>query len=93
MAQKIIELECPGCAAALSMDMKICPKCYRPIIISSLNTIREFTTMDLKKHTNTYNKAMAANPDSYELNMSLAFCYLKLKLYDKAIPCFEKALE
>lgn len=36
---------------------------------------------------------MADHPDDGILNTSLAFCYLKLKLYDNAISCFEKALE
>lgn len=36
---------------------------------------------------------MVNHPDDKTLNMSIAFCYLKLKLYDKALPCFEKAIE
>jgi len=36
---------------------------------------------------------LADNPDNDALNMSVAMCYLKLKLYDKALPAFEKAIE
>ena len=93
MSQGVIELECPGCAAPLTTSTKTCPKCFRPIVISTLNTISGFSPIDLKKQANTYSKAMVNNPDNDELNMSIAFCYMKLKLYDKAIPCFEKALE
>ena len=49
--------------------------------------------LEINKQANAYRKAMVNNPDNQTLNMSIAFCYLKLKLYDKAIPCFEKAIE
>lgn len=93
MSQGVVELECPGCAAPITTSTKTCPKCFRPIVISTLNTISGFSPIDLKKQANAYSKAMAKNPDNDELNMSIAFCYMQLKLYDKAIPCFEKALE
>ena len=51
------------------------------------------TPLEINKQANAYRKAMAGNPDDKTLNMSLAFCYLKLKLYDKAIECVEKAVE
>ena len=93
MPQRIIELECPGCAAALTTSDKICPKCFRPIVITTLDSIKEYSPLDLKKQVNTYNKALVSNPEDSELNLSGAFCYMRLKLYDKAIACFEKALE
>jgi tetratricopeptide (TPR) repeat protein len=49
--------------------------------------------LDINKQANAYRKAMVNHPEDKTLNMSLAFCYLKLKLYDKALPCFEKAIE
>lgn len=93
MAHQIVELECPGCAAPISTETKTCPKCFRPIVISTFNSISGLSQLELNKQANVYRKAMSGAPDSDELNMSIAFCYLKLKLYDKAIPCFEKALE
>jgi tetratricopeptide (TPR) repeat protein len=48
---------------------------------------------EVNKYAGTYRKALTENPDNQELNTSIAMCYLKLKLYDKALPSFEKALE
>jgi len=93
MSNGVVELECPGCAAALSFDTKTCPKCFRPIVISSLSMVHGFSPIDLKKQLASYNKVMISHPDDENLNLSQAFCYMQLKLYDKAIPCFEKALE
>lgn len=93
MPQQVVELECPGCAAAISTATKTCPHCFRPIVVSTLNTISGLSPLDLNKQANAYKKAMARNPDNKDLNMSIAFCYLKLKLYDKAIESFKKALD
>lgn len=93
MAHKIVELECPGCGAAVSTEKKTCPYCFRPLVINTFNSISGLSPLDLNKQANAYKKAMSNNPDNEDLNMSIAFCYLKLKLYDKAISCFEKALE
>jgi tetratricopeptide (TPR) repeat protein len=48
---------------------------------------------EVNKFAGAYRKALAENPDNQELNNSVAMCYLKLKLYDKALPAFEKAME
>jgi tetratricopeptide (TPR) repeat protein len=47
----------------------------------------------VNKYANAYRQALAESPDNQVLNNSIAMCYLKLKLYDKAIAAFEKAIE
>ena len=93
MAHQIVELECPGCGKALTTATQQCPQCFREIVITTFNSVSGMTPLDVNKQANAYRKAMVANPDDKTLNTSLAFCYFKLKLYDKAIPCFEKAIE
>jgi tetratricopeptide (TPR) repeat protein len=48
---------------------------------------------DINKYAAVYRKALAENPKDSALNNSIAMCYLKLKLYDKALSAFEKAIE
>ena len=48
---------------------------------------------EVNKYANEYRKALSDNPDNKDLNTSIAMCYLKLKLYDKALSAFEKAIE
>jgi len=38
-------------------------------------------------------EGLQSDPNNKDLNNSLAMCYLKLKLYDKALGAFEKAME
>lgn len=45
------------------------------------------------KYVKFYKEALADNPNNPQLNSSIGMCYLKLKLYDKALESFEKAIE
>ena len=90
---EIVELECPGCGRPLTTDVKECPACHRPVVISSFNSVYSMTADEVNKYANSFNKALQNNPDNRILNASIAMCYLKLKLYDKALPSFEKAIE
>ncbi len=92
MSQQIINLDCPGCGRPVTTGQKEC-SCGRPIIISTFNSVYSMPLPEVNKYANTYRKALAENPDNKELNNSIAMCYLKLKLYDKALSAFEKAME
>lgn len=93
MAYKVVELECPGCGSAISLDTKQCPVCFRDIIITTFHSVESMTFSELKNYERSYQKALSEYPDDGNLNMSIAFCYLKLKLYEKALQYFEKAAE
>ena len=91
---QVIELECPGCGAPLTVNDKTCPYCQRPVVVSTFNSISALTLAELKKHTKAYAKATEdEGEDSAELDLSAAFCYLKLGLYDQALTSFDKAIE
>ena len=92
MAYSVVGLNCPVCGAPVTTESKTCEYCDRPIVINTFNSVRFMTPPDVNKQVFAYDKAMAANPDDATLNLSAAYCYLKLKLYDKALPCFEKAI-
>ena len=47
----------------------------------------------INQYAATYREALQHEPHAGDLNNSAAFCYLKLKLYDKALDAFEKAME
>ena len=93
MAHQIVDLECPGCGKAITTSTTQCPQCFREIVISTFNSVTGMSPLEINKQANAYRKALVKNPNDQTLNMSIAFCYLRLKLYDKAIPCFEKAIE
>ncbi len=93
MAQQIIELTCPGCGDRVTTSQKECNYCQKPIVISTFTSVHSMPMPEVSKYANTYRKALAQDPDNKELNTGIAMCYLKLKLFDKAIPAFEKAIE
>lgn len=93
MSHTVIEMNCPGCGARVSTGQSECEWCHKPIIISTFNSVYSMPMPEVNKFAGAYRKALAENPDNQELNNSVAMCYLKLKLYDKALSAFEKAME
>lgn len=89
---QILDLECPGCGRPLSTDMQECPACHRPVVISSLNNLDVMSMLEINKYANTYQKALVIDPANNKVNGALAMCFLKLKMYDKAIDAFDKAI-
>ena len=93
MAHEVVELNCPGCGARVSTGQKECDWCHKPIVISTFNSVYSMPLPEVNKYAGAYRKALSENPDNTDLNKSVAMCYLKLKMYDKALAAFEKAIE
>ncbi|MDL2241993.1 hypothetical protein LJB91_03710 [Bacteroidales bacterium OttesenSCG-928-L03] len=93
MSTQTVNLECPGCGAGVAISEKVCKYCDRPIVITTFNSVYSMSMPEVNKYANTYRKVLAENPDNQVLNTSIAMCYLKLNLYDRALPAFEKAIE
>lgn len=93
MTQEVIELTCPGCGARVTTGQKECEWCHKPIVISTFNSVYSMPMPEVNKYVRTYKQALNNNPDNVELNKSIAMCYLKLRMIDKALASFEKAIE
>ena len=93
MGQQIVELNCPGCGARVSTGQKECEWCHKPVVITTFNSVYSMPVPEVNKYAGAYRKALGENPNNDEINKSIAMCYLKLKLYDKALVSFESAIE
>ncbi|MBR7136126.1 MAG: tetratricopeptide repeat protein [Clostridia bacterium] len=93
MCAEVVKLNCPGCGARVSIDQRTCEYCQQPVTITTFGQTKGMSPLQLNKYASSYRKSLAENPDSIEINTSIAMCYLQLKLFDKALPHFEKALE
>ena len=89
MSHQVVELNCPGCGARVSTAQKECDWCHKPIVISTFNSVYTMPMPEVNKYAGVYRKALTENPDNTELNKSIAMCYLKLKMYAKALEAFE----
>lgn len=92
MSYKAERLVCPGCGFPIEPGMKECPAGH-PVSISTFNSVYDMPMPLVNKYANTYKKDLMDAPEDQELNHSLGICYLKLKLHDKALSAFEKAME
>lgn len=93
MSQKIVTMNCPNCGARVTTEQRECEYCRQPVVVSSFNSVFSMPITLVNKYAGGYRKALVENPSNVELNNSIAMCYLKLKLYDKALRAFELAME
>ena len=93
MSAQTIEIKCPGCNAAVDTGQKICKWCKQPVVISTFNSVYDMPIPLVNKVANANRQLLAADPESKEINFSVGCCFLRLKIYDKALSSFEKAME
>lgn len=93
MEQEVVELKCPGCGARVTTAQAECEYCHKPVVISSFRSVYSMPIPEANKYAGAYRQALKDNPGNDILNKSAAMCYLKLKLYDKALASFDKAIE
>jgi tetratricopeptide (TPR) repeat protein len=93
MPSETKNLECPGCGAPVSTSQQNCDFCKGPIIISTFTSVASIGLPLLQKYASSYGDALSRAPGDPQLCTSAAMCYLKLRLYDKALIAFEKAIE
>ena len=93
MAHQVVVLNCPNCGDAVDTAQKTCRSCRQPVIISTFNSVYSMPAPLLNKYASAYRQALATDPENPDINLSIAMCYLKLRLYDKALGAFEKAVE
>jgi tetratricopeptide (TPR) repeat protein len=93
MAHQVVALNCPNCGDTVDTAQKTCRFCRQPVIISTFNSVFSMPAPLLNKYAGAYRQALATQPDNRDINLSIAMCYLKLRLFDKALGAFEKAME
>ena len=93
MVAQTIDISCPGCGASVSVSQKVCEYCFRPIIVSTYNSVASMPMPEINKYTSSYRKSLSDHPNHKELNLSIGICYLKLKMYDEAYAALSKAIQ
>ena len=88
-----VAVNCPHCGAPASIDDRECAYCHSPILVTSFAGVGGMDVASLNKHIAVYRSALSTAPADSRLNLAMAFCYLQLKMYDKALSAFEKAME
>ncbi len=92
MSAEVLNLKCRGCGAPLTIGDTFCKYCGGPVSISTFNSVNNMPLPLVNKYANSYKKDLQNDPNDMSANKAIAYCYLKLKLYDKALEYFEKAV-
>jgi tetratricopeptide (TPR) repeat protein len=90
-------VKCQQCGDSYELDRlingEICPTCDKPYQIKNYRTAAAMNPPQINKYITTIRTQLAENPGDKQLNGSLGICFLTLKLPEKALPFFEKAME
>jgi tetratricopeptide (TPR) repeat protein len=93
METQVHDTRCRSCGAAADIGQTKCPFCKQPVLISTFTSVYSMPMPMVNQYAATYREALQNEPEAKDLNNAVAMCYLKLKLYDKALAAFEKAIE
>ena len=91
MSYSVIDLKCPNCGFPIGIGQKECPAGH-PINITSFNNVSSMSSPTINRYMNFYKKGLAEDPNNQEINKSMGICFLKLRLYEKALESFEKTI-
>ena len=86
-------ISCPNCGAPQGMDTKECMYCGSEIIIRTFNSVSSMPVPQLKKYVASYTQTLAQDGDNADVMLSIALCYMKLKIYAKAAEFLNKAMD
>jgi tetratricopeptide (TPR) repeat protein len=93
MAIQVHDTTCRSCGASAAIGDTKCKFCKQPVVISTFNSVYAMPMPMVNQYAAAFREALQSEPGAKDLNNSIAFCYLKLKLHDKALAAFEKAME
>ena len=93
MEVQVHDTKCRSCGASADIGQTRCPYCKQPVLVSTFNSVYAMPMPMVNQYAASYREALQNEPNATDLNRGLAMCYLKLKLYDKALGAFEKAME
>ena len=93
MTTQVHDTACRNCGASADIGQTKCLYCKQPVLISTFTSVYSMPMPMVNQYAATYREALQNEPDARDLNNGIAMCYLKLKLYDKALGAFEKAIE
>lgn len=82
---EVISLKCPNCNSGVDTSMKECPACDKPIIIRQASQTSMMPMPLVNKYLGAYRALENQYPDNKDINTAIGICFLKLKLFDKAL--------
>lgn len=92
MSSSVVNLVCKNCGATVTIDTSICKYCAQPVSVATFNSVRDMELPLVNKYISSYREDLSTNPSDISANKAAAYCYLKLRMYDNALSCFEKAV-
>lgn len=92
MVAQVHDTRCSGCGEPADIGQTRCRYCKKPVLITTFTSVHSMPMPMINQYAAAHREGLLDDPDNKDLNNSLAMCYLKLKLYEKALVAFESAI-
>lgn len=92
MEMEVISLKCPNCNAGVDTSMAMCPACDKPIMFKRAEDALPMAMPVINKYLGSYRNIVPHCPENRDINIAIGICFLRMKMYDKALEAFEKAM-
>ena len=87
------KITCHGCGVSVTSKATTCEYCGNPIQIRSFRSVTGMSPQLLNKYIQSYQNDLSAHTNDCDSKIAIAFCYLQLKMYDKAKAAFVNEIE
>ena len=96
MNVQVTTLRCPNCGSDIEKDQKECDACGSKLTFTTYESVSNFTQPQAKKYIRGFQDNISSNANDVKNetinNTSIAFFFLKVKMYDEAYNAFSKAM-
>lgn len=89
---QVLNLKCSNCGDALTERQTVCESCMQPVVIKHMSSLAGLTPQELNKRGRLMGQeAQKGGEFSSDANFTAGCCFLRLRLFDQALPRFERA--
>lgn len=95
MLVSVVGFKCSNCGESLSESMATCPSCDQPVVIRKVSSLIGLTMPELRARSQLMDvEALrdCGDPLSADADFTSGCCLLRLKMFERAIARFDKAV-
>lgn len=89
---QVVNLKCSNCGDSLTECQTVCESCMQPVVVKHMSSLAGLTPQELNRRGRIMGQeAQKGGEFASDASFTAGCCFLRLKLYDQALPRFEKA--
>lgn len=95
MLVSVVNLKCSNCGESLAESMSRCPSCDQPVVIKKMSSLFGVPPAELNMRWRLMDRARLEEQDNdlvSDADFTAGCCFLRLKMFDRAMMRFDKTV-